>query len=414
MNKKYGEDTLPQNKKYEMLQEIINQELIEIYFQPIISIRSNKVYALEALTRCTYKNRNIPPFILFNLSKELGLNLELDSLSRKKAIEKFKEYYLKNNELLLFLNFESSLIDCFDSKVNDSFEFINIIDRLELPYKNFMIEVKEDEIQNSKALEDFCITFKKKGFSIALDDFGTGSSTFDRINQIRPHLIKIDKSLFVNVKNNLINKEIVKAITNMSHNLGIKVLAEGVEDIDAICTCLKSSINLFQGYYFSKPQKDIEQRDIERIYYDVLDVSKEFKERNLKNISKKRELINVYNLLIQEHLKGLNNVNQLYSLLEKKFSEFKNIEAIYLIDVFSSRQINDTIIEQSQNGLFRASCSGEEHFLKEYYYITLETKQGMYLSQKYISYATGNICKTFAKKIELENSEYILCLDIII
>lgn len=409
-----GEEYLPQNNNYKMIEEIINQELIEIYFQPIVSIRSNKIYAFEALTRCTYKKNSIPPFLLFNLAKEFGLNLELDTLARKKSIEKFKEYYLKNNELILFLNFESSLIDSFSSKSNNSYEFTNLIDKLEIPYKNFMIEIKEDEIQNSKALEDFCTTFKDKGFSISLDDFGTGSSTFDRINQIRPHLIKIDKSLFVNVKNNLINKEIVKAITNMSHNLGIKVLAEGVEDIDAICTCLKSSINLFQGYYFLKPQKDIFQKDIEKIYYDVLDVSKEFKERNLKNISQKRELINQYNLLIKDFLEGMNNISELYCLLEKKFNELDNIEAIYLIDIFTSRQINDTIIKNNKNGLFRASCSGEEHFLKEYYYVTLETKQGIYLSQKYISYATGNICKTFAKKIKLDNLEYILCLDIVI
>lgn len=414
MNKKYGEESPSQNNNYQMIEEIINQELIEIYFQPIVSIRSNKIYAFEALTRCTYKKNSIPPFLLFNLAKEFGLNLELDTLARKKSIEKFKEYYLKNNELILFLNFESSLIDSFNSKSNNSYEFTNLIDKLEIPYKNFMIEIKEDEIQNSKALEDFCITFKDKGFSISLDDFGTGSSTFDRINQIRPHLIKIDKSLFVNVKNNLINKEIVKAITNMSHNLGIKVLAEGVEDIDAICTCLKSSINLFQGYYFLKPQKDIFQKDIEKIYYDVLDVSKEFKERNLKNISQKRELINQYNLLIKDFLEGMNNISELYCLLEKKFNELDNIEAIYLIDIFTSRQINDTIIKNNKNGLFRASCSGEEHFLKEYYYVTLETKQGIYLSQKYISYATGNICKTFAKKIKLDNLEYILCLDIVI
>ena len=100
--------------------------------------------------------------------------------------------------------------------------------------------------------------------------------------------------------------------------------------------------------------------------------------------------------------------------MEKKFTQLDDIEAIYLIDVLTSKQLMDTIIQKSENELFLASCDGEEHFLKEYYYITLETKQGIYLSQRYISYATGNICKTFAKKIFLNQKEYILCLDIII
>ena len=82
-----------------MIKEIIKEELVEIHFQPIVSIRSKQLYAFEALTRCTYKGEVIPPYELFNLAIDANLNLELDVLTRNKSIEKFKEYYLKNNEL---------------------------------------------------------------------------------------------------------------------------------------------------------------------------------------------------------------------------------------------------------------------------------------------------------------------------
>ena len=58
-----------------MIEEIIKEELIEIHFQPIVSIRSKQLYAFEALTRCTYKGEVIPPYELFNLAIDANLNL---------------------------------------------------------------------------------------------------------------------------------------------------------------------------------------------------------------------------------------------------------------------------------------------------------------------------------------------------
>ena len=84
-----------------------------------------------------------------------------------------------------------------------------------------------------------------------------------------------------------------------------------------------------------------------------------------------------------------------------------------MIDVDSSKQIHDTIID-NKNERFTPSKDGDEHYLKEYFYITLESKQGIFLSPNYVSYASGNICKTFAKRFELKNKSYIICIDIVI
>lgn len=395
-----------------MIKEIINKGLVEIHFQPIVSIRSKKIYAFEALTRCSYNDVSIAPNELFNMAKNENLILELDVLTRNKAIEKFKKYYLENNDLILFLNFESSLIDNFDKERNN-YCFMEIINKLEIPYKNFMIEIKEDEILNTKALEDFCLYYKELGFTIALDDFGTGNSTFDRINVIKPDLIKIDKSLFQNIKNNLINKEIVTAIAKMSHNLGIRVLAEGVEDKDAICVAMESNINLFQGYYFCKPINELNEFQINEIILIIIEIGNIFKKRTIDTINEKRALVsnycNVSNNIVEQFIYILQTENIMLAELNK----YVDLEAIYLIDVKTSRQIHDTVINNT-NERFKPSKDGDEHYLKEYYYITLESKQGIYLSNNYISYATGNICKTFARRFELEKESYIICLDIII
>jgi EAL domain-containing protein (putative c-di-GMP-specific phosphodiesterase class I) len=395
-----------------MIREIIEKELVEIYFQPIVSIRTKKIYAFEALTRCTYQGKFIPPAELFTLALESNLSLELDVLTRNKSIEKFKQYYLKNNDLLLFLNFESSLINTFDKNLRN-YCFVETIDDIVIPYKNFVIEIKEDEIANTQALEDFCIYYKELGFAIALDDFGTGNSTFDRINLIKPDLIKIDKSLFRNIRNNQINKEIVKAIAKMSHNSGITVLAEGVEDEDPICLSMKSNINLFQGYYFSKAINELNSEEENKILTKIAEIGNIFKKRTIDSINKKRDLVNNYNLVSDKIIEQFNHIDSAKNIMCSELDNCSTLEAIYLIDVKTSKQVHDTSIK-SINERFKPSKNGDEHYLKEYYYITLESKRGMFLSEKYISYASGNICKTFAKKFELENESYIICLDIII
>lgn len=395
-----------------MIEEIIKNELVEIHFQPIVSIRSKQLYAFEALTRCTYKGEIIPPNELFKLAIDANLNLELDVLTRNKSIEKFKNYYLENNELILFLNFESSLINNFDRE-DRNYSFIDTINKVGIPYKNFMIEIKEDEISNTKALEEFCSYYKELGFAIALDDFGTGNSTFDRINIIKPDLIKIDKSLFKNTKDNHINREIVKSIAKMSHNLGIRVLAEGVEDEDAICLAMKSNINLFQGYYFCRPIFELDTFLIDKIIAIIVEIGSLFRRRTLNSINKKRDLVNNYHLVSNKIIEQFSNINDAKEIMFDELNNYADLEAIYLIDAESSKQIHDTVINNI-NDRFSPSKNGDEHYLKEYYYITLESKQGIYLSNKYISYATGNICKTFARKFEIENESYIICLDIII
>jgi EAL domain-containing protein (putative c-di-GMP-specific phosphodiesterase class I) len=395
-----------------MIKEIIEKELLEIHFQPIVSIRSKKLYAFEALTRCTYKGEVIPPYKLFKMAIDANLNLELDILTRNKSIEKFKKYYLENNELILFLNFEPSLINDFNAK-EQNYCFTQAIDKIEIPYKNFILEIKEDEISNTKALKEFCAYYKELGFAIALDDFGTGNSTFDRINVIKPDLIKIDKSLFQDTKNNHINREIVKSIARMGHNLGIRVLAEGVEDEDAICLALKSNVNLFQGYYFSHPVFELDAVLMDKIRLRMNDIGSIFKKMTLDSISKKRDLVNNYNLLSNKIIEQIITIDDSEEILKKELINHKDLEAFYLIDIISSKQIHDTVID-NKNERFIPSKDGDEHYLKEYFYITLESKQGIFLSPNYVSYATGNICKTFAKRFEIENKSYIICIDLVI
>lgn len=396
-----------------MIEQIIKDELVEIYFQPIVSIKTKRIFAFEALSRCSFQGKSISPEQLFIMAKQNGLSLQLDSLTRKIAIKKFYEYYEKDNELILFLNFESTSINTFNLRDN-RYCFTKTIQELEIPSKNFMLEIKEDEITNSEALKNFCKVYKKLGFSIALDDFGTGNSTFDRINIIKPDLIKIDKSLFKNIKNNQINKEIVKSISKMCKNLGILALAEGVEDRDAICASMRKGINLFQGYYFSRPKSYIDKKEKSNIISKISTIGDIIRNSILEGIKRKREVICNYDSISENIIAKINTIETCRKIMKNELDKYKNIEAIYLIDEKTSFQVHNTVMKVNLNSRFKPTKHGDEHYFKEYYYITQESRKGIFLSQKYISFASGNICKTFAKKFHKSNQSYILCLDIAI
>ena len=123
--------------------------------------------------------------------------------------------------------------------------------------------------------------------------------------------------------------------------------------------------------------------------------------------------VNNYNLLSNEIIEQIVDISDSEIILKKVLKKHNDLEAFYLIDVDSSKQIHDTVID-NKNERFIPSKNGDEHYLKEYFYITLESKQGIFLSPNYVSYASGNICKTFAKRFELKNKSYIICIDIVI
>ena len=401
------------SKSFNMIEKIIKDELVEIYLQPIVSIRTKKIYAFEALTRCTFENEIIDPDTLFKLANEQKLSFELDEMTRKKAIRDFYDYYQKDNDLILFLNVESTLINDMNF-IKDDNSFVKVIEELKIPFINFVLEIKEDEIKNEKSLKLFVSFYKKLGFSIALDDFGTGSSTFDRINLIRPNIIKIDKSLFDDIENNQINKQIVKSISKMCHNIGIRVLAEGVEEQCSVLIALKSGINLFQGYYFSKPLNEMSLQVKENILEQIVNVGNNFRIKTIKTIKNKRETIQEYNIIALGLINKIIDIDLCMNIMKIEVIRNKEIEAIYLIDEETSKQIHNTAIIEKLNVHFKSSKHGDEHYLKEYYYVTRESINGIFLSHKYISYATGSICKTFAKKFNKNDKSYILCIDIVL
>ncbi len=394
-----------------MIKYLIDNKKIKIFFQPIISIKDKRIFAYEALTRAYDENDELVyPLFLFDQARKENLSSTLDCHVRELAIIKFQEYYKNDKSLLLFLNFESSMIN---DQINDN--FITVISKYDISPTNIVIEIKEDSVKDNYLLKKFVKKYKQFGFIIAIDDFGTGYSSFDRLALIKPDIVKIDRSIIYDIQNNFINSEILSAISNMCHKIGAMVLAEGVEDKNEILKCMKKDIDIFQGFHFSKA-KNIIDNDTKREILSVINhIGDSYRTSVKEHISKKQKLLENAQYLTNQVLdiftcKYLDCTKKLEDIIK----ETDKLEAIYILNTANGIQKGDTIIQSEEKKLYNPTKNGHDHSLKEYYFIAKESKRGDYLSGKYISKASGNMCRTYSSKIELNDLKYIVCFDIIV
>ncbi|MFV0563180.1 EAL domain-containing protein [Malaciobacter mytili] len=385
---------------------------IEVYFQPIISIKEKRNFAFEALTRGFDKENNfISPLELLSEARKKRCLEEFDNYIREMAIKKFATYYKKDKNLLLFLNFESSVID---KNIKNNFDFTNLVKQLNIKESNIVLEIKEDTINSNSTLQEFCEYYKNLGYIIAIDDFGTGYSSFDRLAIVKPDIVKIDRTLIENINKNYINASILKSIVDISHKIGALTLAEGVETNDEILICMKNHIEVYQGFFFEKAVETITDEIKVNILEKINTIGSEYKQEVKNHIDKKNSILKKMKHLTKDIVHTISQEQTFHFEKVKEVMKVNtNIEAIYLIDFLSGNQINDTLIDSISKGFYQASKHNEDHSLKEYYYITKEAKTKEFLSQKYISKATGNMCRTYARVINLNEDKFILCFDIL-
>ena len=120
-----------------MINELLQNRQIEIYLQPIVSIKDNKVFAYEALTRATDRyDEPISPLYLFEQAKKEDMAAKLDEYVRELALVKFQSYLLEDSELLLFVKFDSSVIE-----KEQGMDFISTVYKHNIAPKNIVVSI---------------------------------------------------------------------------------------------------------------------------------------------------------------------------------------------------------------------------------------------------------------------------------
>ncbi len=233
-----------------------NLETLDFAFQPILNIHTGKTYAVEALLR-NFKDIGFKSiFALFDTIYKEDILYTFDLQLREKALKKYSQ--IENfQDIKLFYNLDNRLFSMPNFSHGNT---TKLLKNLNIAKENICFEISErHEISSEFDMEKVIEYYKQENISIAIDDFGVGYSGFKLLYDSIPEIIKIDRFFLQNIENNLKKKLIVRSITHLAIQLGIKVVAEGVETKAELLTCRDIGCHLVQGYLIQIPTQNIQE-----------------------------------------------------------------------------------------------------------------------------------------------------------
>lgn len=273
-----------------LLEALKNRELT-VYYQPIYSLKDNRIVGFEALIRWFSKDLGVvPPDKFIPIAEETDLILEIGRFALRKSLED-----MKNLGKSCFVSVN------FSSKQFSSENFLNdIMDALE--YYRFNPELLVVEITERTAMENPEYTSKlleelrKKRIKIALDDFGKGYSNMEYLIDFDIDKLKIDKDFVLKMLEMERARSVVRTVIDLAHSVGATALAEGIENEETLKELREMGCEEGQGFYFMPPVPFERIKEVvERSYCNkrkklkrlLIELSVELGNKTLREILKK-------------------------------------------------------------------------------------------------------------------------------
>ncbi|MBO5479262.1 MAG: EAL domain-containing protein [Clostridia bacterium] len=234
--------------KKEFEKGIKNKEF-KMYVQPRYDTATEKIIGGEVLVRWHKNNKIIYPNEFIKKLEENNLIKKLDLYLLNEICKKLEEW--KNNKIKISINqSQKNILD--KNYIN---EIKKIINKYNFDHSLLEIELTEDIfIENKEKVKSFEKELHSLNIGIAIDDFGTGYSSYNLLNEIKIDVLKLDKKLFDNLEDEK-TKIIIRAIINMTKELKIDSVAEGIESEYQLKFLKEIECKEIQGYYFSKPKE---------------------------------------------------------------------------------------------------------------------------------------------------------------
>jgi diguanylate cyclase (GGDEF)-like protein len=242
---------------------IERQEFI-LYYQPIVSLKTNKITAFEALLRWQHPDKGIIyPSTFIEIAEENGSIVPIGEWVMQTACRQlyaWKKQFATVQSLHISINLSGRQIKQFD-----------FVDRLKqtlvdtgLNGSHLRLELTETMLfDRSEKTIDLLSKIKEHKVQLSVDDFGTGYSSLSYLHRFPIDALKIDRSFVSAINTEGRNSNIVKTIITLAHTLGIKAIAEGVETKEQLNCLRQLDCDEVQGYLFSKP---IDARSVEKFF----------------------------------------------------------------------------------------------------------------------------------------------------
>jgi len=235
----------------DLKQAISNNHLV-MYYQPKVDLHLRKVTQAEALIRWFHKELGfVSPEEFIGLAEQAGLMPALTRWVLKTVVKELGAWLKNGVDIAMAVN-----LSAYDLAHDDLPDYIDgLLAEYGVPATHLILEVTESAvIEEPEQAMNVLHRFKKSGIKLAIDDYGTGYSSLGQLKSMPVDELKIDKSFVLKLEQDKDDQVIVRSTIEMGHNIGLTIVAEGVETKAAWELLEAYGCDKLQGYFISKPQ----------------------------------------------------------------------------------------------------------------------------------------------------------------
>ena len=235
-----------------LIRQGIKDDLFTVYYQPKVDIASGKLVSMEALVRFEHPQKGIvSPGQFIPLAEQTGQIIEIGEQVLRKACADTKRWVnqgLFSGRVAVNISAKQFELPDLDNRIN------KILNDIGLSPLHLECEITEGTLMESPENGLQMMTrLRERGIHLALDDFGTGYSSLAYLKRFPLNTLKIDKAFIDDIAKSNVDRHMAAAIINIAHNLGLKVVAEGVEEEAQLDILRRYDCEMLQGFLYSRP-----------------------------------------------------------------------------------------------------------------------------------------------------------------
>ncbi|MCK5091813.1 MAG: bifunctional diguanylate cyclase/phosphodiesterase [Gammaproteobacteria bacterium] len=233
------------------LRQAINQGKLVLYYQPKVHLDTNCIREVEALVRWDHETHGIiGPDEFIPLAEQSGLIQSLTVWVLNEALDQCRKWNQAGVNISVSVNLSAHSL--LDLEIPDM--VAGMLAAHEIPSSQLVLEITETAMMaDMDRTMEILTRLSNMGVSLSIDDFGTGFSSLSYLSKLPVSEIKIDKSFVMEMAEDKNNAVIVRTTIDLAHNLGLTVVAEGVETEDLMQRLQEMNCDTLQGYYISRP-----------------------------------------------------------------------------------------------------------------------------------------------------------------
>jgi diguanylate cyclase (GGDEF)-like protein len=236
------------------LRQALDREEILIHFQPQIDVGTGRVVGMEALVRWQHPGRGLlQPGAFIPLVERTGVSTALSEYVLANVIRQVREWRDAGIELDATVAVNLTMFDLLDTSLPE--KVARLLEEAGVEPGLLELEITERVIMADPVrVRDVVERLKKIGVRLAIDDFGTGYSSLSYLKSLPIDVIKIDRSFVIGMAEEDSDRAIVRSTIDLAHNLGLTVVAEGVENQETLDELARYGCDLAQGFHIARPQ----------------------------------------------------------------------------------------------------------------------------------------------------------------